>query len=40
MLLHCWWGGKLPPLWKPLWLFLSKQEIVVPEDADIQVLSI
>jgi len=40
-LFHYWWDGKLlPPLWKSIWLFLSKQEIVAPEDADILVLGI
>jgi hypothetical protein len=33
-LLHCWWDCKLvQPLWKSIWLFLKKLEIVLPEDS-------
>jgi hypothetical protein len=32
-LLHCWWDCKLvQPLWKSVWHFLRKLEIVLPED--------
>jgi hypothetical protein len=40
-LLHCWWDGKLvQPLWKLVWWFLRKLDIVVPEDPAIQLLGI
>jgi hypothetical protein len=32
-LLHCWWDCKLvQPLWKSVWWFLRKLDIVLPED--------
>jgi hypothetical protein len=32
-LLHCWWDYKLvQPLWKSVWRFLRKLDIVLPED--------
>ena len=32
-LLHCWWDFKLvQPLWKSVWWFLRKLDIVLPED--------
>jgi hypothetical protein len=38
-LLHCWWDCKLVhPLWKSVWWFLSKLDIVLPEDPLIQLL--
>jgi hypothetical protein len=38
---HCWWDCKLvQPLWKSVWLFLRKLDIVVPEDPAIPLLSI
>ena len=31
--LHCWWDSKLvQPLWKSVWQFLRKLDIVLPED--------
>jgi hypothetical protein len=40
-LLHCWWDCKLiQPLWKSVWWFLRKLEIVLPEDPAIQLLGI
>jgi len=31
--LHCWWDCKLlQPLWKSIWWFLRKLDIVLPED--------
>ena len=40
-LLHCWWNCKLvQPLWKSLWQFLSKLDIILPEDPAIPLLSI
>jgi hypothetical protein len=39
-LLHCWWDSKLvQPLWKSVWWFLRKLDIV-PEDPVIPLLSI
>ena len=33
LLLHCWWVCKLvQPLWKSIWWFLRKLDIVLPED--------
>jgi hypothetical protein len=33
ILLHCWWDCKLvQPLWKSVWLFLRKLDIVLPEN--------
>ena len=38
-LLHCWWDFKLvQPLWKSVWQFLRKLEIVVLEDPAIPLL--
>ena len=35
-LLHCWWDCKLvQPLWKSVWQFLRKLDIVLPEDPAI-----
>jgi hypothetical protein len=35
-LLHCWWDCKLvQPLWKLVWRFLRKLDIVLPEDPAI-----
>jgi hypothetical protein len=40
-LLHCWWDCKLvQPLWKSIWWFLRKLDIVLPEDAAIPLLGI
>jgi hypothetical protein len=40
-LLHCWWDYKLVQLlWKPVWQFLSKLDIVLPEDSAISLLGI
>jgi hypothetical protein len=40
-LLHCWWYCKiLKPLWKPVWRFLRKLDIVLPEDPAILLLGI
>ena len=40
-LLHCWWECKLvQPLWKSIWQFLRKLEIVLPEDPAIPLLGI
>jgi hypothetical protein len=40
-LLHCWWDCKLvQPLWKSVWWFLSKLDIVLPEDPAIPLLGI
>jgi hypothetical protein len=41
MLLHCWWDCKLvQPLWKSVWQFLRKLDIVLPEDPAIPLLGI
>jgi hypothetical protein len=38
-LLHCWWDCKLvQPLWKSVWWFLRKLDIVLPEDPAIPLL--
>jgi hypothetical protein len=38
-LLHCWWDCKLVQLlWKSVWWFLRKLDIVLPEDAAIPLL--
>jgi hypothetical protein len=38
-LLHCWWDCKLAqPLWKSVWQFLRKLDIVLPEDPAISLL--
>ena len=40
-LFHCWWGCKLiQPLWKSVWRFLRKLNIVLPEDPAIPLLGI
>ena len=40
-LLHCWWDCKLvQPLWKLVWPFLRKLDIVLPEDPAIPLLGI
>jgi hypothetical protein len=40
-LLHCWWDCKfVQPLWKSVWLFLRKLDIVLPEDPAIPLLDI
>ena len=40
-LLHCWWDFKLvQPLWRSLWLFLRKLDIVLLEDPAIPLLDI
>ena len=40
-LLHCWWECKLvQPLWRTVWRFLKKLEIVLPYDPAIPLLSI
>ena len=41
MLLHCWWDCKLvQPLWKSVWRFLKKLDIVLLEDPTIPLLGI
>ena len=38
---HCWWDCKLEqPLWKLVWQFLRKLDIVLPEDPAIPLLGI
>jgi hypothetical protein len=40
-LLHCWWDCKfVQPLWKSVWQFLRKLDIVLPEDPAIAFLCI
>jgi hypothetical protein len=40
-LLHCWWDCKLlQPLWKSVWQFLRKLNIVLPEGPAIPLLGI
>jgi hypothetical protein len=40
-LLHCWWDCKLiQPLWKSVWQFLRKLDIVLREDPAIPLLGI
>jgi hypothetical protein len=40
-LLHCRWDCKLvQPLWKSVWSFLRKLDIIVPEDPAISLLGI
>jgi hypothetical protein len=40
-LLHCWWNCKLvQPIWKSVWWFLRKLDIVLPEDPAISLLGI
>ena len=39
--LHCWWACRLvQPLWKSVWRFLRKLDIVLPEDPAIHLLGI
>jgi hypothetical protein len=39
-LLHCWWDSKLvQPVWKSVWRFLRKLDIIIPEDSAIPLLS-
>jgi hypothetical protein len=38
---HCWWYFKLvQQLWKSVWMFLNKLDIVLPEDPAIPLLGI
>ena len=40
-LVHCWWDCKLvQPLWKSVWRFLRKLDIVLPDDPAIPLLGI
>jgi hypothetical protein len=40
-LLHCWWDSKfIQPLWKTVWWFLRKLDIVLLEDPAIPLLGI
>ena len=40
-LLHCWWACKLvQPLWRTVWRFLKKLELVLPYDPAIPLLGI
>jgi hypothetical protein len=40
-LLHCWWDCNLvQPLWKSVWRFLRKLDIILPEDLAIPLLGI
>jgi hypothetical protein len=40
-LLHCWWDCKLvQPLWKSVWQFLRKLDIVLLEDPAIPLLGV
>ena len=40
-LLHCWWDCKLvQPLWKSVWQFFRKLDILLPEDPSILLLGI
>ena len=40
-LLHCWWNCKLvQPLWKSVWRFLRKLDIVLLEDPAVALLGI
>jgi hypothetical protein len=40
-LLHCWWECKLTqPLWKSIWLFLRKLELVLLQDSATPLLGI
>jgi hypothetical protein len=41
ILFHCWWDCKsIQPLWKSVWKFLRKLDVVLPENPSIQLLSI
>jgi hypothetical protein len=40
-LLHCWWDCKLvQPIWKSVWRFLRKLDIILPEVSAIPLLGI
>jgi hypothetical protein len=40
-LLHCWWDCKLvQPLWKPVWRFPRKLDIILLEDPALPLLGI
>ena len=40
-LLHCWWDCKLvQPLWKSVWRFLRKLDLILPEDPAIPLMGI
>jgi hypothetical protein len=40
-LLHCWWDCRLvQPLWKSVWWFPRKLDIILPEDPAISLLGI
>jgi hypothetical protein len=40
-LLHCWWNCKLvQPIWKSVWRFLRKLDIILQEDPAIPLLGI
>jgi hypothetical protein len=40
-LLHCWWDCKLvQPLWKSIWQFFRKLDIVLPKDPAMPLLGI
>ena len=41
ILLHCWWDYKLvQSLWKSVWKFLRKLDVVLPEDPALPLLGI
>jgi hypothetical protein len=41
ILLYCWWDCKIvQPLWKSVWRFLRKLDIILPEDPTITLLGI
>jgi hypothetical protein len=41
IILHCWWDCKLvQPLWKSVWQFLRKLDIILLEDPTIPLLGI
>jgi hypothetical protein len=40
-LLHFWWDCKLvQPLWKTIWLFLRKFDIILPENPAVPVVNL
>jgi hypothetical protein len=40
-LLHCWWDCKLvQPLWKSVWQFLRKLDVILPKDPPISLQGI
>jgi hypothetical protein len=40
-LLHCWWDCKLvQPLWKSVWQFIRKLDLILPDDLAIPLLGI